>query len=548
HQGNYSRQFHSGWTGTVTPNAPGYEFTPPFRCYNCITSDWAAQDFAGYTPKGQQYPDLTSNALEVFADTPSILADDFLCRLPGPISGVTLWGSWTNNVVDTNAIFRLALWSNGPTSNNLPSQPDQALYAEFFYPPTWVADTAVRYSCRPEPVTNGKAFFYPDRNLVSTNRNPQLWRYDFYPPITDPYSGPRWRQDGTHVHPKVYWLSANVINDTNNFRFGWRTSPRHLGTNAVFGHTTSLGDWQALRAPPNQQRLDLAFELRTFPTVSCGKTLKSPTGTNADCLEIVLEGIQEIVRHADDLPPWPNFTITYTNGNTVLDWCGKVLTNGAATQIAFEIPGTKFTILSMGWLAGGRVVGTPHQANFLLPHGGGPGLIYNDLASSLVYLQGGFAEYHIEAVPLAHLNPLGVRTNSLMTTFALPAAPLPVPPSQTGTFSLPEAPANAQYLVLVLNLGADAINPATVDYLQFPLDTALRPTVESIDSTDTSVTLIWSTLPGRTYRVQHADVLSGTMTPEWVDEPGDVYTEGYNVSKQVPIGDAQRFYRVILLP
>src|SRR5262249_233900 len=53
-------------------------------------------------PKWVQYPDPSTNGLDVKATRPKILADDFRCIRPGLINGVTVWGSWLGDQVDTN--------------------------------------------------------------------------------------------------------------------------------------------------------------------------------------------------------------------------------------------------------------------------------------------------------------------------------------------------------------------------------------------------------------------------------------------------------------
>ena len=65
-------------------------------------------------PKWVELPDTSTNGLDVLATAPNIVGDDFLCRTPGPISGITIWGSWLNDQVDTNATFVLRLWTDVP--------------------------------------------------------------------------------------------------------------------------------------------------------------------------------------------------------------------------------------------------------------------------------------------------------------------------------------------------------------------------------------------------------------------------------------------------
>ena len=59
-------------------------------------------------PKWVELPDTSTNGLDVLATAPNIVGDDFLCRTRGPISGITIWGSWLNDLVDTERHLRPA--------------------------------------------------------------------------------------------------------------------------------------------------------------------------------------------------------------------------------------------------------------------------------------------------------------------------------------------------------------------------------------------------------------------------------------------------------
>ena len=91
---------------------------------------------------GIQPPDTSTNGLDVWAKTPFIIGDDFLCRISGPISGFTVWGSWLNDLVDTNATFQVNLWTDVPavTGSASNSHPGSLLCSAVFSPPRpWVA-------------------------------------------------------------------------------------------------------------------------------------------------------------------------------------------------------------------------------------------------------------------------------------------------------------------------------------------------------------------------------------------------------------------------
>jgi len=72
------------------------------------------------------------------------------------------------------------------------------------------------------------------------------------------------------------------------------------------------------------------------------------------------------------------------------------------------------------------------------------------------------------------------------------------------------------------------------------------PVIEPITITNGSVSLIWSTVAGRTYRLQYCDDL---ITAYWIDITPDITASGPTSSLTIPTGEsAQRFYRVFLLP
>jgi RHS repeat-associated protein len=93
--GQYSCAVPIGWSGTVTPSATGYSFTPASRSLSNVANDQAAQDFAAT---------LTSTSAPIYfvqvdhLNTPRLLAD---------ASGTTVWKwdqqeSFGVNVPDEN--------------------------------------------------------------------------------------------------------------------------------------------------------------------------------------------------------------------------------------------------------------------------------------------------------------------------------------------------------------------------------------------------------------------------------------------------------------
>jgi hypothetical protein len=66
-----------------------------------------------------------------------------------------------------------------------------------------------------------------------------------------------------------------------------------------------------------------------------------------------------------------------------------------------------------------------------------------------------------------------------------------------------------------------------------PLVTSPPIIIESISRSGTVVALVWSSQPGRTYRVQYKNDLTGAS---WTDLAGDVTATGATATKTDPVG------------
>jgi hypothetical protein len=70
-----------------------------------------------------------------------------------------------------------------------------------------------------------------------------------------------------------------------------------------------------------------------------------------------------------------------------------------------------------------------------------------------------------------------------------------------------------------------------------------QPVIESMILSGTSATLVWSSVAGKTYRVQYTTDLTPIIT--WTDMTGDVLATGATATKIDSFGAAiQRFYRI----
>jgi hypothetical protein len=88
--------------------------------------------------------------------------------------------------------------------------------------------------------------------------------------------------------------------------------------------------------------------------------------------------------------------------------------------------------------------------------------------------------------------------------------------------------------------------PSLSKIQSFSIVVVTAPVIESIVASSGSVTLSWSAVAGRKYRVQFKSALND---PIWSDLPGDVTSAGRTASKSDSMLSAtQRSYRVLLLP
>jgi len=508
-------------------------------------------------PKWVQWPNTNQDGLDVRATVPKILADDFQCKRPGRINGIRVWGSWLNDKVAPTANFTLGLWSDvkaitNADGNIIPSHPGQLLCWEKFYPPAATDSALPRYKFG-LAVSNVQEQFY-DPNLTPglIGADTQIWRYDFYP------TRPCWKQYGLPQKPVVYWLSVMADGfDTNQFLFGWKTSTNHWNDDGVFGHVSASGgplnDWKELRDPRTGISLDLSFALRSFPIVSLNKDLINKTTVTADGVQIVIAGVHEITRHYDDMPaPFPNFDVTYDSGNTILTWSGKPVPPNALIHVGAEMAGTAVNILSMKWLLGREVIGIPIQLNVRMMGNGSVAVLANDLVPGIVTASSGSIEYYPDPVPLELMKP-SMNRNPLQT-YALPVDQgNHLQPGGVMRIPLPQAPPEARYALLVLNLMDESGAPATMDFLLLAFDTEMTPIVHTFQPSGRAGSffdLRFSATPGRIYRIRESPTLPSSRMGFF-----DVFTEVFtdpmdpdNTGMMIPIptGQAQSFFDVFM--
>ena len=261
-----------------------------------------------------------------------------------------------------------------------------------------------------------------------------------------------------------------------------------------------------------------------------------------------MAGLHEITWHYDDSPPWPIFTVSYSGGNTVLEWTGKTVAPGAISHVGFEMGGTSLTILSAAWLnAAGGVIGKAIQVNHHTWNNGLTLTLNNDIAGTPVVVQppgvpNAMVEFFDDPPPLDAMVPNGILNPISVAT--LPVQPTQIGPGCSMRIPVPPAPPRARYALFILNLGDQQGQPATMDFLLLPLDAGLQPTIHSATPMGNNIRLRFSTIPDRTYRVQSAPSLGDSFFDIFTELNGD----GTEMDVDLPIMGKQGFYRLLLDP
>jgi hypothetical protein len=109
-----------------------------------------------------------------------------------------------------------------------------------------------------------------------------------------------------------------------------------------------------------------------------------------------------------------------------------------------------------------------------------------------------------------------------------------------------EAPSTNIFETIVADQPNGPALTATNSFVVIVLPPIVPPVFESISITNGNVTLIWSAVNGRNYRVQYSDDLTAT---NWSDIGSDVTASGPMGSLTLPAGESiQRYYRVFVMP
>ena len=183
-------------------------------------------------------------------------------------------GTWLNDLVDTNAMFQVSLWTDVPAviGQSPYSHPGSLVCGSLFNPPQTAQSggaAVLRYQYHQYAANLQEQFYNPNvpgpAGLVGTDT--QIWRYDFFPFVPSCFV----QDGGPFANGRTYWLTVSYLPQTpgdGNYRFGWKTSTKHWQDAAVFGPSPT---WNPMSDPRTGTQLDLAKVVWKFPVTGLTK-------------------------------------------------------------------------------------------------------------------------------------------------------------------------------------------------------------------------------------------------------------------------------------
>lgn len=539
-------------------------------------ADWPPRDPNVRTFFVQQ-PDVSTNGLDVLASphqpgTPEqvVLADDWICRGPGPVTDIHLWGSWLNGLADPEVTFWLGIWTDAPATPDAPNRPDQLVWSQEFRPGeyrarVWRSGVLEQFL---EPVVPA---------LMGVDR--QIWQYNFY--LRNPF-----HQEGRPEHPVIYWLSVMARPTLAGRLFGWKTTTDHFNDAAVFAVVpgtwppAGLPPWQVLRNPTGRS-LELAFALTTSQSWAVNKTFYNRTPSVVGNTRVRLPGSMPIADHFDGptAGPW-SFGWEWGLGDTtVLDWAAPPqggLPPGQCVHLGYGGPGALPPFLNWGWWEPltqtwlGDVAqvnvgwprplpATPYLIGFTnaLPLPAPPPPPWPPFTNFLS-IDSLTVEYHTNTVPLAALNHEAARSPVASVTVPIVPGSYILPPGAAVQIQVPQPPPpGATYAVVIVqanplgDFGLPMPELGSTDWLLLP--TTLpepapptpQPTLLPARLGQGEITLFWTTVPGGIYQVQSRASLGGGDA--WSEVTGNVVAAQATAEKTVPMSGVTAFYRVAVV-
>ncbi len=227
-----------------------------------VLGDWDA-------PKWVQLPDVTYFGMDVAAGSPTVVADDFLCFDPSPITDIHIWGSWLNDVMPNDnpgdVTFTLSIYSDMPA--DMPGGPGYSTPRE----PLWSRDFAPgEFAVRQYQSDLQEGWYDPTGDTFIPSLPGQggpadtiCWQYNFLIP-DDPFV-----QEGTPSAPIIYWLAVEADVPDDRAQFGWKNSMQHFNDAAVYGIDANEPAWNKLTYPDGHffsgDDIDMAFVITPEP-------------------------------------------------------------------------------------------------------------------------------------------------------------------------------------------------------------------------------------------------------------------------------------------
>lgn len=220
-------------------------------------ADWDPDD-PNQNTKWVQLPDLTPNGIDVKVTDPKILADDWMCLDPRPVTDIHLWGSWKNDILpETDPAFRVQIWSDQPADASEYSRPK-----EFLWEATDFTGT-VREYWNLDPDGPGEGWYDPNIPEYLPSTDWTIWQLNL-----DVSKNPFHQVEGS-----IYWLvvQAWFPDGTENAELGWKTTDPnvtpHWNDDAVWADGDLLPgtsfEWNELRYPEEHpyvgESMDLSF-------------------------------------------------------------------------------------------------------------------------------------------------------------------------------------------------------------------------------------------------------------------------------------------------
>ena len=286
------RDSHSGAPDAAVvfnSQGPPFNWQPILWPYETNAWDLAFElvyEKQGSLNKWAQVPDLSTNGIDVNATfdpltpPPYLLADDFLCTATGPITNISIWGSWWNDQYPQgsagNVAFTISIHSDvpkagSPTGYSVPG------------PTLWLTNLAPgQFQFSQIDLTQiYEGWWNPAEPTYQPIGDHNCYRFDFPIPITNAFV-----QQGTPDNPIVYWLDIQaqpVGAAPGTVRFGWKTCITNWNDDAtwVSAIEPAVGqNWNEMRYPSPHpkagQSVDLAFRIQGSGAVSSSLKWSQP--------------------------------------------------------------------------------------------------------------------------------------------------------------------------------------------------------------------------------------------------------------------------------